>query len=215
MPRRSAAAAAARRPRPGAIARRPSPTARPRVRSPRGHRPRPWPHPMTSWRPTCPSASSKFHGHGRRRLTRSASAPFRVGTVVPIRPVIRAPAGGGASTTEPRFPVAFRRPAFASRIVLRPPEDRPSSRSAHQTRMRLDPDGVVTFRTRQLRPGWVPSVPRGRWCAPARPNPSERHPPPHNGRPLSPAGATHHTGVTMTRRHRGFTSFTRPVFPSL
>ena len=58
---------------------------------------------------------------------------------------------------------------------------------------------------RQVRPGWAPSVPRGRWCAPARPDSSGRHPPPCNGRPLSPAGASHRAEVPMTRRHRGFT----------
>lgn len=114
-----------------------------------------------------------------------------------------------------RFPVAFRRPAFASRIILRPPRVRPSSRSAHQTRSRLDLDGVVTFRTRQIRPGRVPSVPRGRWCAPARPGSPGRHPPPHSDRPLPPAETSHRARVLMTRRQRGFTQFTRPAFPSL
>ena len=104
-----------------------------------------------------------------------------------------------------RFPVAFRPPAFASRVILRPLGHRPPSRSAYQASSRLDPIGVVTFRMRQIRPGWVPSEPRGRWCAPARPNPSGRHLPPCNGRPLSPAGASHRAGVPMTRRHRGFT----------
>lgn len=79
----------------------------------------------------------------------------------------------------------------------------------------LDPDGVVTFRMRQIRPGRVPSVPRGRWCAPARPNPSGRHLSPHNDRPLPPAETSHRARVLMTRRQRGFTRFTRPVFPSL
>src|SRR5262245_9631783 len=68
---------------------------------------------------------------------------------------------------------------------------------------------------RQIRPGWMPSGPRGQWCAPARLDPSGRHPPPSNGRPLSSAGASHRAEVLMTRRHRGFTSFTGPVFPSL
>lgn len=51
----------------------------------------------------------------------------------------------------------------------------PSLRSAYQTMLRLDLIGVVTFHMRQIRPGWVPSVPRGRWCAPARPGSSGRH----------------------------------------
>ena len=31
-----------------------------------------------------------------------------------------------------------------------------------------DPDGVSTFRTHELRPGWVPPIPRGRRCSPDR-----------------------------------------------
>jgi hypothetical protein len=81
--------------------------------------------------------------------------------------------------------------------------------------IRLDPDGVVTFRTRQIRPGRAPSVPRGRWCAPARPSSPRRHPSPHNDRPLPHAGTSHRARVLMTRRQRGFTQFTRPAFPSL
>jgi hypothetical protein len=30
---------------------------------------------------------------------------------------------------------------------------------------RPDPDGVTAFRTHELRPGWVPSIPRGRRCS--------------------------------------------------
>ena len=33
---------------------------------------------------------------------------------------------------------------------------------------RPDLDGVTAFRTHELRPGWVPSIPRGRWCSPGR-----------------------------------------------
>ncbi len=60
----------------------------------------------------------------------------------------------------------------------------PSSQSAYRPRKRLDRIGIVTFRMRQTRPDWVPSVPRGRWCAPARPNSPGRHLSPHNDRPL-------------------------------
>jgi hypothetical protein len=30
----------------------------------------------------------------------------------------------------------------------------------------LDPIGVVTFHMSEVRPGWVPPEPRGRWCVP-------------------------------------------------
>ena len=59
-----------------------------------------------------------------------------------------------------RFPAAFRLPAFAFRSSDSRRGVGPSSRSAY--RPRPDRDGVTTFRTHELRPGWVPSVPRGR-----------------------------------------------------
>jgi hypothetical protein len=80
-------------------------------------------------------------------------------------------------------------------------------------RHRPDPDGVTTLRTLKLRPGWVPPVPRGRWCSP--------------GRPISPASACRSSaaspctpfqhpinGVRLTRHQRRFKPFTRPVCPS-
>lgn len=47
-------------------------------------------------------------------------------------------------------------------VILSRPGVRLSSRSAY--RPRPDPDGVSTFRTHETRPGWVPSIPRGRRC---------------------------------------------------
>ncbi len=42
----------------------------------------------------------------------------------------------------------------------------PSLRSADRARpARPDPDGVSTFRTSEIRPGWVPPLPRGRRCS--------------------------------------------------
>ena len=201
-------------PRPDATARRPSrPAARPRVRSPHRRRPRPWPCPMTSWRPTCPSVpaiddhqSSQAHLIRVSTLSGRGSSPYPAGYTVT--------AGGGASIEGARFPVAFRPPAFASRIILRPPQARPPSRSAHQ----VEPPGLrrgchVPHETDTTGEGAL--CPRGRWCAPARPSSPGRHLPPHSDRPLPPAETTHRARVLMTRRQRGFTRFTRPVFPSL
>ncbi len=68
-----------------------------------------------------------------------------------------------------RFPVAFRLPAFASRSSDSRRGIGPSSRSAYRGETsRPDLDGVTAFRTRELRPGWVPSLPRGRWCSPGQ-----------------------------------------------
>ena len=183
MPRRSAAAAAVRRPRPGAKPQRPSPAGSPSgpfTTDPAA--PRPTQHVVASNL----SLGSGVAVIGPRRLTRPASAPFRVRASAPIRPVMRDPL---AEEPAPRCPVSRCLSATGIRFSGRPAPagefGLPHGRPTRQTR--LDPDGVVTFRTRQIRPGWVPSVPRGRWCAPARPDPPGRHPPPHSGRPLSPA----------------------------
>jgi hypothetical protein len=64
-----------------------------------------------------------------------------------------------------RFPAAFRPPALASWAILRPLGSRAfltvglPSASLHS-----DPNGVVAFRTSEIRPGWVPPIPRGRRC---------------------------------------------------
>jgi len=74
-----------------------------------------------------------------------------------------------------RFPVAFPPPAFASRSSDTRRGVGRSSRSAY--RHRRTPNGVTAFRTHELRPGWVPSIPRGRRCS-SRPRglPSRRLP---------------------------------------
>ncbi len=68
-----------------------------------------------------------------------------------------------------RFPAAFRPPAFASRVIPVPPGSwafltvgLPDPTSGP------DPVGVTTFHTHELRPGWVPPLPRGRRCSPSR-----------------------------------------------
>ena len=75
------------------------------------------------------------------------------------------PAGGLATWS--RFPVAFPPPASlfghptpakgSALLTVGPP-----------THTGPDPDGVTAFRTHELRPGWVPSIPRGQWCSPGR-----------------------------------------------
>ena len=42
----------------------------------------------------------------------------------------------------------------------------------------------------------------------------DRHPPLFRGQSLHPAPASHLAGLRITRHQRGFTQFTRPVFPS-
>ena len=97
--------------------------------------------------------------------------------------------GGGASIRS-RFPAAFRPPAFASRVILRPLGSCAFLTSGLPAGTCLpDPIGVVTFRMVEMRPGWVPPEPRGRWCAPDRSLDPGRHLPPSSGGPFSPARA--------------------------
>src|SRR6201993_2157541 len=61
----------------------------------------------------------------------------------------------------------------------------PSSRLAYR-RTLPDPNGVVMLRMNKIRPGRVPPLPRGRWCAPNRRLLSGWHPPLSSGQSLRP-----------------------------
>jgi len=67
-----------------------------------------------------------------------------------------------------------------------------------------DLNGVVTFHTSETRPGWVPSLPRGRWCSPDRKRVSGRHLPLHSGQSLDLTCNIPSVRVPLTRHHRGF-----------
>ena len=126
------------------------------------------------------------------KLTRPTSAPFQVGVSAPIRPVMREPPTE-VSACGSRFPAAFRPPAFACWVFLRPLESWAflavglPGQKVHC----LDSIGVVTFRMREMLPGRVPSAPRGRRCTPDRSGISGRRLPLFNGQSLSPAETTH------------------------
>ena len=92
--------------------------------------------------------------------------PFGPGHQPGIRPVIRDGQRRG-QPYESRFPAAFRPPAFASRVILFPPGSW-AFLAVGLPGIRPDPDGVSTFRTCEIRPGWVPSLPRGRRCSPGQ-----------------------------------------------
>jgi len=66
----------------------------------------------------------------------------------------------GGSGLLPRVPAAFRPPALASWTIVRPPGSW-AFLAVGLPDLHPDPDGVVTFHTVEMRPGWVPSVPRG------------------------------------------------------
>jgi len=89
-------------------------------------------------------------------------------------------------------------PAPAGELSL--PHVRPTGRHGLP-----DPNGVVTFRLVEVRPGWAPPGPRGQWFAPGRSLDTGQHLPPSSGGPCSPASSIPPAGVHVTRRHRRFT----------
>ena len=160
-----------------------------------------------------------FGSGGRGHLASPAhlptSARFRARAPGPVSGRLYAAASGGAGHL-PRFPGAFRRPAFASWAScpapgFRPSYDRPTAPPAGGA----DPSGVSMFRTRETRPG------SGALCtpgttAPTRPGtiPSRRLPP-SSGRSLSPRHHNPPRDVQLTRHQQEFTGVhPRPAFPS-
>jgi hypothetical protein len=87
-------------------------------------------------------------------------------------------------------------------------------RSAYRARHSCpDLDRVTAFRTRELRPGWVPSIPRGRRCS-SRTEWRAQPAPAASQRPaLDPAPTSHLARMHFTRHQRGFKQFTRPAIP--
>ena len=98
----------------------------------------------------------------------------------------------------------FRPPAFASRSSYSRRGVGPSSRSAYRPK-RPDLDGVTAFRTHELRPGWVPPIPRGRVVLTRPGRLPGRRPPLPSGQSLHPATTSHQRGSRFTRHQRGFT----------
>ena len=90
-----------------------------------------------------------------------------------------------------RFPAAFRRPAFASWVILRPLGSCAFLTVGPPAIITPDPNGVVMLRMNKIRPGRAPPLPRGRWCALGRRLSSGRHPPLRRGQSLYPAGTSH------------------------
>ena len=182
---------------------RPSQRARPLVRSPD----------RASRRPTCPSvpgfrSSSLLTGSPDR-----VSAPFGARAPGPVSGRLSEPTAWRRRPSSSRFPVALSAAGVRFSGIRFPPRSwAPLAVGLPTDTSRPDPDGVTAFRTHELRPGWVPSLPRGRRCSSRPPrrlltgacrfaaaSPSPR--------------ATPITGL-LTRHQRGFTQFTRPVFPS-
>ena len=122
------------------------------------------------------------------------------------------PAEGPAMMS--RFPAAFRPPAFASWSSCARQGTGPSLRSAYRSLLPgPDPDGVATFRAHELRPGWVPSLPRGLRCPHGRQVIPGRRTPPCSGPSLYPRPQPTTGGFLSRGIIKGSLSFTRPAFP--
>src|SRR6266487_2928080 len=89
-------------------------------------------------------------------------------------------------------------------------------RSPHgrPTRHRLDPDGVSTFHTPEIRPDWAPSSPRDPAVL-SRPVRSLRPPlaASSSGQALSPRSTSHPPELSVTGHHQGFTRVRPPGLP--
>jgi hypothetical protein len=87
----------------------------------------------------------------------------------------------------PIFLSPFGVPALASWAVLFPPESWafPHGRLTGPD-IGSDSDGVSTFRIRNMRPGWVPSMPWGRRCSRGRSGAPGRRLPLPSGQPYTP-----------------------------
>jgi hypothetical protein len=79
--------------------------------------------------------------------------------------------------------------------------------------LRPDLDRVTAFRTRELRPGWVLSLPRGRRCSSRPSRFLDRRLPLYHGQSLYPAPTSHLARLYLTRHQREFKQFTRPTIP--
>ena len=93
------------------------------------------------WRPTCPSVPvSQSSLSPQAHLTRVSTLS---GPGMCPYPASYAGRPAKELVSSPRFPVAFRPPAFASRVILSPLGDWPSLRSAHRFLLpEPDPVGI-------------------------------------------------------------------------
>jgi hypothetical protein len=110
----------------------------------------------------------------------------------------------------------FPPPAFASWSSCSRRGIGRSSRSAYRIAIgEPDPDGVSTFRTLKQRPGWVPSISRGRRCSPGLATITSPRLSHLSDASLRPATTTHLSETLLHETStKGSNDFTRPVFPS-
>ena len=112
-----------------------------------------------------------------------------------------------------RFPAAFRLPAFRFSVIRCPPRNS-ALLTVGLPDLSPDLDGVTAFRTHELRPGWVPSIPRGRRCSSRSEDRAQPAPAALPRLALRPCSSIPSAGIRLTRHQRGFKQFTRPACPS-
>ena len=137
--------------------------------------------------PTCPSVPA-FRVRFASKAHLPTSAPLSgPGTRPGIRPVIRDPSGR-SPVMRPRFPAAFRPPAFASWAPCPARDSAPLTVGLPQHRAYPRTARTLAGFPRSARvrpgPGWALSLPRGRRCSPAIALIRGRRLPPLNGRSL-------------------------------
>ena len=123
------------------------------------------------------------------------------GTSSRIRPVVRDDRRRADHGVP--FPVAFRPPALASRVIRCPPGDWAFlTVGLPGTSPCPDPSGLPRSTCCEIRPGWVPPVSRGRRCSPGR-QISPRPPLPlPSGQPLYPRRHIPSPRASITRHQR-------------
>ena len=113
------------------------------------------------------------------------------------------------------FPVAFQLPAFRFSVIRCPPRSWALLTVGLPASITPDLDGVTAFRTFELRPGWVPPIPRGRRCSSRPRDVLGRRLPLFRGESFNPAPTFPSTrGSELRGISRRFRFFTRPACPS-
>ena len=164
---------------------------------------------------TCPSVPATWGTAPLHRLTCPRQHPFRGRAPGPVSSQLSS--NDGLKEPFKVVLVSCRLSPAGIRFldILFPPENSALLTVGLPIRHQDGPDsvGVPMFRTHEMRPGWVPPVPRGRRCPPDRRSLSDRRLPLPNGQPYTPLKPPT-GGAADNGAYEDSLAFTRPVFPS-
>jgi hypothetical protein len=126
----------------------------------------------------------------------TASARFRARGRSPVSGRLCGTAAWRGRPSCPAFPLRFRcRHSLLGHPIPAGGLGLPRGRLTGHARRRVpDLDGVPAFRTHELRPGWVPSIPRGRRCSSRPRDVLGRRLPLPSGQSLHPTQTSHRRG---------------------